>query len=267
MVPGPWGLFLSETTQFSFERIYPGRVNCVTWTPTGVYVCTAQALRRIRTRLCAPRRSRARGLPDTVVATDRVSGPPGVRQRYDRGPLSRRVGLTCRNIGACIDAGTPSPAASCTTDASYRDAAPTPSDATLREDAAMREKDADPSPTGCACRSPPHLAPHHHSAPRRTARHRSVAPHVAAAPPVLRLPPSPPPPSRSEGDGGRTSSTAPTSGTTHPASESGALGQGAAIGQRRFRGVRLLQTSTLRGAVTEAARPPQRTMRFDPRPA
>ena len=168
MVPGPWGLFLSETTQFSFERIYPGRVNCVTWTPTGVYVCTAQAFDGFELAFARPEDLAPGVCLSPLLRRTEIQGPLACASDTTEARCLAGWDLMCRNIGACVDAGTPSlPAPSCTTDASFRDAAPTPSDATLREDAATQEeKDADPGkiplpplPAAPAAAPPPTSSP------------------------------------------------------------------------------------------------------------
>lgn len=43
-LPGPLGVFESSTAQFSFNRIYGGPVNCISWTATGIYLCSNEAL-------------------------------------------------------------------------------------------------------------------------------------------------------------------------------------------------------------------------------
>jgi MYXO-CTERM domain-containing protein len=39
------GLYRASTTDFAFTKIYEGSVSCLTWTETGLYVCTAQSER------------------------------------------------------------------------------------------------------------------------------------------------------------------------------------------------------------------------------
>ncbi len=40
--PASEGLWKASTTDFAFTRIFEGPVNCLTWTPTGVYACASE---------------------------------------------------------------------------------------------------------------------------------------------------------------------------------------------------------------------------------
>ncbi|HEX9297529.1 MAG TPA: hypothetical protein VF881_16920, partial [Polyangiaceae bacterium] len=43
VVSGPFGVFKSSTDAFAFRRTFAGRVGCLAWTKTGVYVCGSQS--------------------------------------------------------------------------------------------------------------------------------------------------------------------------------------------------------------------------------
>jgi photosystem II stability/assembly factor-like uncharacterized protein len=101
-VPGPLGVFMSPTDRFSFEQVHGGHVNCLAWTKTGVYVCSAEAQDGYE-------------LAFSPVADFRQDGGclvPLLHLREVKGPLACQEGTTsavcvsewptsCFRLGAC----------------------------------------------------------------------------------------------------------------------------------------------------------------------
>jgi photosystem II stability/assembly factor-like uncharacterized protein len=108
VVPGPFGVFESATDRFAFEQVYEGRVGCLAWTASGIYVCGSQSFDGFELALASP----------ADLAADASRWTPLLELDQVRGPLACDAGTTgavcssawevaCATFGACPDAGTP----------------------------------------------------------------------------------------------------------------------------------------------------------------
>jgi hypothetical protein len=110
-LPGPVGMFESSTSDFSFEHVYGGHVNCLTWTTTGLYVCSDETRDGFELGFS----------PSSEMGTDASCLVPLLHRGEVVGPLacdpSTTTGALCQNdwpsscmrLGACGSDASPAP--------------------------------------------------------------------------------------------------------------------------------------------------------------
>jgi hypothetical protein len=143
VVTGPFGVFASSTSTFSFEPIYDGKVGCLAWTKTGVYVCGSQAFDGFELGFAPDADFGADGgRLATLLSLGDVKGPLACGPNTTGAVCAATWDVACATFGACRDAGV--------ADAGPEDAR----DASVRADADVSpEIDAG---SACSCRSGSH---------------------------------------------------------------------------------------------------------------
>jgi photosystem II stability/assembly factor-like uncharacterized protein len=106
VVTGPFGVFKSPTDRFSFESIFSGRVGCVAWTQTGVYVCGSQSFDGFELAF-SPNADFAAdgGCIEPLLLLNQVAGPLACGAGTTGFACQGAWGVACSTFGACQDAG------------------------------------------------------------------------------------------------------------------------------------------------------------------
>ena len=105
-VPGAIGVFKGSTETFSFEQVYGGNVNCLTWTTTGVYVCSDETRDGFELGFSPVSDFREGGgclLP--LLHRTEVAGPVNCGPRASGAVCKTAWAIDCIPLGACSQGG------------------------------------------------------------------------------------------------------------------------------------------------------------------
>ncbi len=105
VVSGPFGIFKSSTDVFAFHSIFAGRVGCLAWTKTGVYVCGSQSFDGFELAFSENADfSLQSGCLTPLLFLDQVKGPLACGADSTGNVCNAAWDLACMTFGACVDA-------------------------------------------------------------------------------------------------------------------------------------------------------------------
>jgi photosystem II stability/assembly factor-like uncharacterized protein len=148
-LPGPFGVFESSTTQFSFERVFGGPVNCIGWTASGIYLCSNETRNGFELAFARDSDLHADGgCFEPILHRDAVRGPLSCASGTSGAACEADWPMSCARLGACSsDAGShvpgcvPDPPPTTGVDAGEDGGAPEGG-----------EPAVEPASSGCGCR-------------------------------------------------------------------------------------------------------------------